>query len=1208
MDLSYFDELIKEADVFMASLAPGGDSGIFHNLLVNYKGFTSRIKKLKKRSFSDYQTSLKHFDILAKKSKDELKKTFIPIVNQARNQLNNIRFNYWHQSARSSGLRNKVTEALDFLDNFYEQFSDGLQSFEGQLYENNKIDMYTNIFEKFCEAVNNIVSSEYATDLQYRGPKSATIVIRNESSSDRFTNFLLEEANGEVIVSTLGTRARGFKVPQLAAKFIMMELEYDSTEYPNNFRYTKKINSPLQEMKIVKTISAKQLKKQLKESRDSFALGQGFGNKPAYESNVDNELDKFKRKFNSKGGFGYGDGFKQMDEAQLVKFIENIVESLRGKTEYHNLKFVDRIGGQYKLAEGQIKTIKKILKSDQSPKAAKRLKKYINENVAPEMHDIYEGYYGLTNEAEAMIPEIKKCFNENKKATGTVQEAVSMTAEQLDIPMEMVQEMYNKLKEAYETQMESGAIDNMNESLSEIFNRYRGMSEGSMDGLTDEISEMMGYEDDMPEPREPRFDRKSMYDDEEEEWGPSYEDQKSASVNFSSDKFVDNGHNFGDESYADQSYMDDQAYYLDEEICLDCEEEFDFEDKDEFEGGDYKYNPELSRRGNENSFERPMYMNESALSQSKKKIYKYDTGLNISANEALIGSKDMLREFNEALKNISKVIPIKVSSCGKYLKVENKVYYTHNGDLVSNVLSERLLAEERGWAGYILDWGQTIASVASAFIPGSGILVESVNSLIYFIRGLSTSDEERRDILFLNGCISAAFAVAGPIVQAFGAPLKLALTNIKAVPKAILTKALLLFKGVLSKVSGRILAAVGKLKNSAFAVRILGKKGLANIEANMVNIKNGADRAILNITKGQGFKASKGVISGAARELNPIDIKLMGGMYSAINAGNSTARIGRAAVLTPSVPLTTTFKVIKSNAAKNAIVFTEAQALQFIKKSGITVGKTYPISTAGFTGAAKLESLVGGKAVFTVATKSGGKETINIALTALPNSMIKTFKSTRAAKGKLAILIFNMFGGSLINFKTPDESQVTADLKNINDEIPSDESSREWLEAAGMSVEDVGVADYEGDSQNYTVKNEVSAVQTALQDVLGISVGSTGIDGKYGPATKEAIQQALDISGFPMETKMTAKSIIGIGVAILRKKGIGGKTAVSELFNKAITDSEVLNAANQIINNSKSTADFMAQKLMSLAGVTQKTFDTPMTEGTFHENYKRIFG
>jgi len=583
MDLSYFDELIKEADVFMGSLVPGGDSGIFHNLLVNYKGFTSRIKKLKKRSFSDYQTSLKHFDILAKKSKDELKKTFIPIVNQARNQLNNIRFNYWHQSARSSGLRNKVTEALDFLENFYEQFSDGLQSFEGQLYENNKIDMYTNIFEKFCEAVNNIVSSEYATDLQYRGPKSATIVIRNESSSDRFTNFLLEEANGEVTVSTLGTRARGFKVPQLAAKFITMELEYASTEYPNNFRYTKKINSPLQEMKIVKTISAKQLKKQLKESRDSFALGQGFGNKPAYESNVDNELDKFKRKFNSKGGFGYGDGFKQMDEAQLVKFIENIVESLRGKTEYHNLKFVDRIGGQYKLAEGQIKTIKKILKSDQSPKAAKRLKKYINENVAPEMHDIYEGYYGLTNEAEAMIPEIKKCFNENKKATGTVQEAVSMTAEQLDIPMEMVQEMYNKLKEAYETQMESGAIDNMNESLSEIFNRYRGMSEGSMDGLTDEISEMMGYEDDMPEPREPRFRKEDSYGDFSLEDDDS--DDNPFSKEFDSKK---DEYNSFEERDADNP---DDNYDMFEEECFDCEE--DFEDEDEFEGGGYKYNPGL---------------------------------------------------------------------------------------------------------------------------------------------------------------------------------------------------------------------------------------------------------------------------------------------------------------------------------------------------------------------------------------------------------------------------------------------------------------------------------------------------------------------------------------------------------------------------------------------------------------------------------------
>lgn len=598
MDLSYFDELIKEADAFMSSLVAGGDNGIFHNLLVNYKGFRNKIK-LKKRNFSDYQASLKHFDILAKKSKDELKSSFKPIVNQARNQLNNIKFNYWHQSARSSGLENKVTRALDFLENFYEQFSDGLESFEGQLYENNKLNMkriikeygVSPMFKEFCNKVVNSLNKNFDGVVLKIDGLSAGIKIPNQSETGLYhtRNFgtdsydlvvkLEDVDNNFVKISSRGGYTHNSEDYQDAADYIAL-IARAIEKKSNDYRFNKKPNSPLQEMKIVKTISAKQLKKQLKESRDSFALGQGFGNKPAYESNVDNELDKFKRKFNSKGGFGYGDGFKQMDEAQLVKFIENIVESLRGKTEYHNLKFVDRIGGQYKLAEGQIKTIKKILKSDQSPKAAKRLKKYINENVAPEMHDIYEGYYGLTNEAEAMIPEIKKCFNENKKATGTVQEAVSMTAEQLDIPMEMVQEMYNKLKEAYETQMESGAIDNMNESLSEIFNRYRGMSEGSMDGLTDEISEMMGYEDDMPEPK---------FNEENSDGDFSLEDDDSDDNPFR--KELDSkkyGYNPFEERDADNP---DDNYDMFEEECFDCEEEFEFEDEDEFEGGGY--NPGL---------------------------------------------------------------------------------------------------------------------------------------------------------------------------------------------------------------------------------------------------------------------------------------------------------------------------------------------------------------------------------------------------------------------------------------------------------------------------------------------------------------------------------------------------------------------------------------------------------------------------------------
>jgi hypothetical protein len=198
-----------------------------------------------------------------------------------------------------------------------------------------------------------------------------------------------------------------------------------------------------------------------------------------------------------------------------------------------------------------------------------------------------------------MIPEIKKCFNKNKKATGTVQEAVSMTADELDIPMECVQEMYNKLKESQANQMESGAIDNMNESLSEIFNRYRGMSEGSMDGLTDEISEMMGYEDDMPEPIEPRFGKEDSYGDDMSRYGGgdygylskygggSHEDKE-----YADDHEGEEGLDLYGDSYGSMDDMD-----MNEGDCLDCEEEFNFEDsefgEDEFEGGGYKYNPGL---------------------------------------------------------------------------------------------------------------------------------------------------------------------------------------------------------------------------------------------------------------------------------------------------------------------------------------------------------------------------------------------------------------------------------------------------------------------------------------------------------------------------------------------------------------------------------------------------------------------------------------
>ena len=137
MDLSYFDSLFKHADDFIASLDERalrqfGMSNVVHN----YNFFRSKIK-LARRNFSDYQSTLKYYDKLSNKDKKELSATFRPIVYQAKRELDNIRHNYWHTRAREEN-RTFAIEVLDFFENFYEQFAEGLKSFQGGLYEQNK--------------------------------------------------------------------------------------------------------------------------------------------------------------------------------------------------------------------------------------------------------------------------------------------------------------------------------------------------------------------------------------------------------------------------------------------------------------------------------------------------------------------------------------------------------------------------------------------------------------------------------------------------------------------------------------------------------------------------------------------------------------------------------------------------------------------------------------------------------------------------------------------------------------------------------------------------------------------------------------------------------------------------------------------------------------------------------------------------------------
>lgn len=379
--------------------------------------------------------------------------------------------------------------------------------------------------------------------------------------------------------------------------------------------------------KVVKTTTIGSLKNKINESKGNFALGQGFGSEPRFKSNVETETD-YNRRFDTNGGFNLGDGFVQMNEEEMVEFIATIVESMKGQTEYHNLKFVDRIGNANGLFESQIKNIKNIIKSDKTSNKVE-LRKYINENVAVEMSDIYEGYKGLKYEGKMMVEEIKSTFNEIKSMKKSTNEAVAMTAEVLDVPMEMVQKMVEIQKEAYEARMEGkGETMNVTEKMCEVYEAYKQMSEGNMKNVYEELKEMLN-----PEPTEPAYGSQEgeegyeggnygEYEDSEEDTEEDYEARK-----YDAEK---------------RDYEDLETYFpLEEEACVECDDEEGYIEVDLVTPEDFKLLSLLSKKSTTmdsapkmmggsvetekgyNDYEVPMnYTVSNPYSQ-----YKFDTGL-----------------------------------------------------------------------------------------------------------------------------------------------------------------------------------------------------------------------------------------------------------------------------------------------------------------------------------------------------------------------------------------------------------------------------------------------------------------------------------------------------------------------------------------------------------------------------------------------------
>lgn len=368
--------------------------------------------------------------------------------------------------------------------------------------------------------------------------------------------------------------------------------------------------------KVVETISVGEFKKRLDEMRGGLGLGNGFKGSKDDESK-EGKPKKRMKKTPSEVGLMIGDGFKLTEEALkkmnltkegLADLVENIVKSLKGKTEYSNLKFVDRIGGKYGMNESHINEMKNLIWEGES---GKKLYNYITECGCQYSQDNYGGYQGLSQPYQEMVPQIKRTFNQNRELYKTPK-AISVTAQGLNLPMEMVQEMYNIQKEAYKMKTEGSDMykGQLDEMFQECYERYQRMGEGNLDEMYDEMAEMMEYpmsekymEEDYEEGDETEFEKfqklrnKNPYDDiddyEDEYDLDDYEDEEEDEEQRAAEFYHGDEMDYASNFYEGDTEMDELLGEMESMLSEFYEEGDEMEENEvEVDGEYYQINPQ----------------------------------------------------------------------------------------------------------------------------------------------------------------------------------------------------------------------------------------------------------------------------------------------------------------------------------------------------------------------------------------------------------------------------------------------------------------------------------------------------------------------------------------------------------------------------------------------------------------------------------------
>ena len=403
--------------------------------------------------------------------------------------------------------------------------------------------------------------------------------------------------------------------------------------------------------------------------------------------------------------------------------------------------------------------------------------------------------------------------------------------------------------------------------------------------------------------------------------------------------------------------------------------------------------------------------------------------------------------IKEDLTPLQRLMSAKVTADGKYIMIEGEVFETETGNLVP--ITEGLF--DWSWS----DIGHAAADVASAavdfVIPGSGAIIDILNGVSYMVEGY-LSDAEERAILWTQGAITFAFVVLPGALQAVAIHMKRFVRYGGKLTKPVLDGLKFIAKNI-TKVFGKIAAWINKAVKSAAGRKILGKYG-KKINSAFNSFKKGIVRVLDALLGGaQSAAIIKGVLKKGFQKLTPA---------AARQVRNNLDNI-------PPI--------------KNP--------KKFLRMAGFKPGKQYAYLSAK------------NKASRVIIDSIDGQNVIIKLSNGVPSAVpIKTFiqRAVAAPWGRRGYTVAVPFF----------VKRVSDMLMGIGQGMSLDEfEPLSADEVSEFSLEYSGLADYQGDTGEYTKNSLVSAVQEGLMK-LGFNLPKFGADGKFGPETKTALEKYQD--------------------------------------------------------------------------------------------------